>query len=109
MVRARSAGSSTGTAELVTQAIAKVRRSNPAAAAALEGVRLQRLTEGRCAQVLHTCPYREETPTIERLHAFIRAQGCIIAGRHHEIYLSDPFRTAPEELKTIIRYPVATT
>jgi hypothetical protein len=83
------------TEELVAQATAKVRRAEPAAA--VDGVRLARLAEGRCAQVLHTGPYREETPTIERLHAFVRAQGCVPAGRHHEIYLSDPTRTAPGE------------
>jgi len=93
------------TEALVAQASAKVRRGK--AAAAVEGVRLDHLAEGRCAQVLHTGPYREESPTIERLRAFIRAQGCVVAGRHHEVYLSDPSRTAPEKLKTIIRYPVA--
>ena len=59
------------------------------------------------AQVLHIGPYHEETPAIDRLHAFIQAQGRVLAGRHHEIYLSDPSRTAPERLKTIIRHPVA--
>jgi hypothetical protein len=93
------------TAELVEQAATKVRRSRPAAA--VDAVRLDRLAEGRCAQVRHTGPYREEGPTIDRLHAFIRAQGCVVAGRHHEIYLSDPARTAPDRLRTIIRYPVA--
>lgn len=93
------------TTELVAQATARVRRSKPAAA--VDGVCLARLAEGRCAQVLHIGPYRAETPTIDRLHAFIRAQGCVVAGRHHEIYLSDPSRTAPEKLKTIVRYPVA--
>jgi len=93
------------TEELVEQATAKVRRTKPAAA--VDGVRLERLAEGRCAQVLHTGPYREEPPTIDRLLAFVQANGCVVAGRHHEIYLSDPSRTAPEKLRTIIRYPVA--
>jgi hypothetical protein len=93
------------TEELVAQATAKVRRVKPAVA--VDGVRLARLAEGRCAQVLHTGPYREETPTIERLQAFVWAQRCVLAGRHHEIYLSDPARTAPERLRTIIRHPVA--
>jgi hypothetical protein len=95
------------TEALVARATARVRRTRPAAA--VDGVRLARLAEGRCAQVLHTGPYRAENPTIERLRAFVQAQGCVLAGRHHEIYLSDPTRTAPEKLKTIIRYPVATT
>jgi hypothetical protein len=44
--------------------------------------------------------------TIERLHAFIGEQGFQLRGKHHEIYLNDPRRTAPEKLKTIIRQPV---
>jgi hypothetical protein len=59
--------------ELVEQAATKVRRTRPAAA--VDAVRLQRLAEMRCAQVLHTGPYREETPTNDRLYAFIRTQG----------------------------------
>ena len=91
------------TRELLAQATAGVRRSKPAAA--VDGVRLARLAEGRCAQALHIGPYREEPTTIGRLHAFIREQGCAMAGRHHEIYLSDPSRTAPETLRTIFRDP----
>lgn len=69
-------------------------------------VRLERLAEGRCAQVLHVGPYDQEGPTIAGLQAFIREQGCAVAGLHHEIYLSAPDRVAPEKLRTIIRYPV---
>jgi hypothetical protein len=60
--------------------------------------------------VLHIGPYSTEGPTIAALHAFIRDQGYAFDGRkqkHHEIYLGDPRRTAPEKLKTIIRQPVA--
>jgi Uncharacterized conserved protein len=46
-------------------------------------------------------------PTIERLHSFIAEQGYVRAGKHHEVYLSDPRRAAPEKMKTIIRQPVA--
>lgn len=70
-------------------------------------VREERLAEGLAAQVLHRGPYRDEGPTVERLHRFIEAQGCDLAGKHHEIYLGDPRRTAPEKLRTIIRQPVA--
>jgi hypothetical protein len=59
-----------------------------------------------CAQLLHVGPYDTEKPTIERLHAFIGEQGFQLRGKHHEIYLNDPRRTAPEKLKTIIRQPV---
>lgn len=69
-------------------------------------VRLEPLVEGRCAQILHTGPYADEPPTIERLHQFIREQGLTLSGKHHEIYLSDPTRTAADKLKTIIRQPV---
>ena len=73
----------------------------------LADVHLERIDEGRCAQVMHVGPYNAERPTIEALHAFIDGQGLRIAGRHHEIYLGDPRRTAPEKLRTVIRYAVA--
>jgi hypothetical protein len=70
-------------------------------------VRLERLAEGRAAQILHIGPYAAEGPTIQRLHAFIAEQGYERAGKHHEIYLSDPRRAAPEKMKTIVRQPIA--
>ncbi len=73
----------------------------------LARVRMERLEEGLSAQILHVGPYAEEGPTIARLHQFIQAQGCQPIGRHHEIYLSDPRRTDPERLKTIIRQPMS--
>ena len=51
-------------------------------------------------------PYSEEGPTIKRIHTFIQENGYKIIGKHHEIYLSDPRRTIPEKLKTIIRQPI---
>ncbi len=72
----------------------------------LAEVRLEKLSEGLCAQVLHVGPYAAERPTIEGLHAFLREQGCTFAGPHHEIYIGDPNRTAPAKLKTIVRQPV---
>ncbi len=69
-------------------------------------VKLETLKEGRCAQILHVGPYAAEGPTIERLLAFVEDQGLRLDGLHHEIYLGDPRRTAPEKLKTILRYPV---
>ena len=92
------------TAEAVEAARETLRqKKNPAA---LDRVRLERFHEGLSAQMLHVGPYSEEGPTIERLHAFIRDEGYDLAGKHHEIYLSDPRRVAPEKLKTILRYPV---
>lgn len=72
----------------------------------IEQVRFEPYAEGLCAQVMHTGPYADEGPTIARLHAFLREQGGVLAGKHHEIYLSDVRRTAPEKLKTVIRQPM---
>jgi hypothetical protein len=73
----------------------------------IKHVRFAEFKEGRVAQVLHTGPYGNEHLTIKRLHAFIRDRGGIVHGKHHEIYLGDPRRTAPERLRTIIRQPFA--
>ncbi|CAL4868335.1 hypothetical protein MMA231_02640 [Asticcacaulis sp. MM231] len=73
----------------------------------LEKVRLERLDEGLSAQILHVGPYDDEGPVLQRLHEeWLPAQGLIETGKHHEIYLSDPRKTAPEKLKTILRQPV---
>jgi len=71
-------------------------------------LRLERFEEGPAAQVLYVGPYADEGPTIARLHEFIHDHGFTFDGRvqrHHEIYLGDPRRTAPEKLRTIIRQP----
>ncbi len=66
--------------------------------------------EGLCVQCMHTGPYDDEPATVEAMHAYAAGQGYEIqitdARRHHEIYLSDARRTAPEKLKTVIRHPV---
>ncbi|MDR0846137.1 MAG: GyrI-like domain-containing protein [Lactobacillales bacterium] len=66
--------------------------------------------EGLCAQVLHVGSYDDEPATIAALDSFISEQGYALditeTRRHHEIYLSDPRKTAPEKLKTIIRHPI---
>ena len=69
-------------------------------------VRLESLTEGLCVQMLHVGPYDQEHETISRMEAFAERQGLELCDRHHEIYLSDPRRVPPEQLKTILRYPV---
>jgi hypothetical protein len=92
------------TAELVEQAVATATAKRPLPA--VGRVRLERFSEGRAAQVLHLGPFSAEGPTIERLHSFIAQQGLTRRGKHHEIYLSDPSRTAPARLKTVIRQPV---
>lgn len=72
----------------------------------LDNVRLEVLDEGLCAQILHVGPFANEPATIAKLEAFIKEQGFVYAGKHHEIYLSDFQRAAPEKLKTVVRYPV---
>ena len=69
-------------------------------------VRFEAFAEGPAAQIMHFGPYAAEAPTIERLHAFIAAQDRDLSGKHHEIYLTDPRRVAPEKNRTIIRQPV---
>jgi hypothetical protein len=69
-------------------------------------VRLTPLTEGRCVQMLHVGPYEREAETVALLRAFAEQHQFRLAGRHHEIYLSDPRRVPPERLKTILRHPV---
>ena len=70
-------------------------------------LRLEAFEEGLCVQTMHIGPYSAEAPTIARLHGeFLPANGLVEAGHHHEIYISDPGRTAPEKLKTVIRQPV---
>lgn len=73
---------------------------------ALPKLRFESFAEGLAAQILYFGPYRDEGPTIARLHEYITQSGHALSGKHHEIYLSDPGRTAPEKLKTIIRQPM---
>ena len=72
-----------------------------------ESLRFESFAEGQSVQILHVGPYSEEAPTIARLHnEYLPSNGLIENGHHHEIYLGDPRRTAPEKLKTILRQPV---
>ncbi|HEY6687322.1 MAG TPA: GyrI-like domain-containing protein [Propionibacteriaceae bacterium] len=91
--------------DLFEQGLAEATRKKELPAANL--MRLESFSEGLVAQILHIGPYAAEGPTIERLHAFIFEQGYERAGKHHEIYLGDPRRTAPEKLKTVLRQPIA--
>jgi hypothetical protein len=92
------------TEQLVAQAVATAAAKRPLPAAGR--VRLERFWEGRAAQLLHRGPFSAEGPTIARLHGFIAEQGLSRRGKHHEIYLTDFTRTAPERLKTVLRQPV---
>lgn len=73
---------------------------------AFSALRLDRFEEGLAAQIMYVGPYSGEAPTITRIHDFIAAAGRIKSGKHHEIYISDPNRTTPEKLKTVIRQPM---
>ncbi|UCG41996.1 MAG: GyrI-like domain-containing protein [candidate division WOR-3 bacterium] len=72
----------------------------------LDKLRFESLSEGLAVQIMHIGPYSAEPPTVERLFGFCRGNGYSPSGKHHEIYHSDPNRTKPEKLKTVIRYPV---
>lgn len=77
----------------------------------LSRARLEDFTEGLCAQVMHIGSYDDEAATVAVLEEFIASQGyrTEMSGlrQHHEIYLSDPRKTEPEKLKTVIRHPIA--
>ena len=92
------------TADDVAAAIATAGRKKPLPG--LARVRFERFAEGESAQVMHVGPYSAEGPTIEGLRSFIAASGRKPRGKHHEIYLGDPRRAAPEKLKTVVRQPV---
>jgi hypothetical protein len=73
---------------------------------ALAKLRFENFHEGAAAQIMHIGPYSAEGPNIAKIHAFIRSSGTALSGKHHEIYLSDVRKTAPEKLKTVLRQPM---
>jgi hypothetical protein len=79
------------------------KKKNPVA---LLKVRFESFSEGKAAQTMHLGPFSEEGPTIESIHKFIHDKGYSQTGKHHEIYLSDIRKAAPEKWKTIIRQPI---
>ncbi len=73
----------------------------------LSRVRLELYSEGQCVQIMHHGPFSAEGPTLDKMHhTFIPGHGYTFAGKHHEIYLSDYRKVAPEKLRTILRQPV---
>lgn len=91
-----------GMFEAAVEAVASRRRPQR-----LDEVRVQTLAEGRCVQTLHIGPYDEEAAVLHRMHEqIIPDAGLRLSGRHHEIYLSDARRVAPDRLRTILRQPV---
>jgi hypothetical protein len=92
-------------ADLVAEATAEVRATKDLPALDLVGRRT--VVEGRSVQTLHVGSYDDEGPVLAELHDdYLPTQGLTFAGPHHEIYLGDPRRTAPERLRTILRQPV---
>lgn len=76
--------------------------------ARLDDVLLETLSEGRCVQTLHVGSFDDEAEVLAHLHDdFIPRNGFSMVGKHHEIYLSDFRKVAPEKQRTILRQPVA--
>ncbi|NTU96787.1 MAG: hypothetical protein HGA62_03115 [Chlorobiaceae bacterium] len=90
------------TGRRVEEAIEEVKKKKDPAALPL--VRFEEFSEGRCAQIMHTGPFSEEGPAIEKVQGFIDEIGQK-RGKHHEIYLSDMRRTDSSKWKTIVRQP----
>ena len=73
-------------------------------------VEFLRIEEGLCVQCMHLGPYDNEPETVDLMHRYMQEQGYELdindSRRHHEIYLSDARKVAPEKLKTVIRHPI---
>ena len=94
------------TAGMVAEGVAKARAKGKGGGR-VEEIRLEWFAEGPAVQIMHLGPFSEEGPTIQRMHQeFLPSLGLVGNGHHHEIYLSDIRRTAPEKLRTVLRQPV---
>ena len=92
-------------AEFFVDAVEQVRKAKDPAA--INKVRLERYNEGLSVQIMHIGSYNDEGPVLSQMHSdFIPDNGFVENGKHHEIYLSDPRRVAPEKLKTVLRQPI---
>lgn len=92
------------TSETVGEVVAAVGEKKRLAA--LPHLRFESYDEGLAAQILHVGPFADEGPTIERMHEFIGRSGYVLAGKHHEIYLTDIRKADPARWKTVIRQPM---
>ena len=72
----------------------------------LAKLRFEVYHEGPSVQIFYVGSYSEEGATIASMHAYVEAEGYLLRGKHHEIYLNDARKTAPEKLKTVIRQPI---
>jgi hypothetical protein len=94
------------TSAMFEQAVAdsRAKRPNPA----LGRIRLERWREGSSVQIMHIGPYADEPATLDKMDSFTEEHGFEFYGHHHEIYIGDPTRSKPENLKTVLRHPVRT-
>ncbi|KDA04801.1 hypothetical protein DC31_04565 [Microbacterium sp. CH12i] len=90
---------------MFADAVAKASAKNPATR--VRDVRLEALCEGRCVQTMHIGSFDDEAPVLAEMHdVFIPQNGLQLTGKHHEIYFSDPRKTAAEKRRTLLRQPV---
>ena len=92
------------TEAMVLEAKETAQKKNKAPLA--DKLRFEIFEEGKAAQIMHVGPFSDEGPTVDTLHAYIKENGFEQTGAHHEIYLSDIRRAAPQNWKTIIRQPI---
>ncbi|HEY5984100.1 MAG TPA: GyrI-like domain-containing protein [Anaerolineales bacterium] len=94
------------TFETARDAVRRKRGDSPA----LQRIELAYFTEGLCMQIMHVGPYKDEPATVDRMRAFAAREGYedLVGhgGKHHEIYMGDPRKTTPAQLKTVLRHPV---
>lgn len=92
------------TEEMFEQAVGETREkgSNPA----LDRLRIDRWREGPSIQIMHIGPYADEPATLDMMDVYAEENTLELHGRHHEIYIGDPNRSKPENLKTVLRHPV---
>lgn len=97
------------TQEVFDWAVAQCKQKKPDID--VSAARLESFTEGLCVQVMHIGPYADEPASVELMHAYMEQNGLRddtgLERKHHEIYLGDPRKTAPEKLRTVLRHPVA--
>jgi hypothetical protein len=92
------------TATMVQEAQVKVmqRKQNPK----ISDLRLEKFREGLCIQIMHIGPYATEPMSVKKMEEYATQSGYVMHRKHHEIYLGNPLRSAPEKLKTILRHPI---
>lgn len=92
------------TPELWAQGLEQLRKKR--AEPAIERMRFEAYEEGLSVQMMHIGPYKDEPATVAKMDAYQEVNGYRFRGPHHEIYLSDPMRSAPEKMKTVLRHAI---